>query len=369
MIIGCLRETSPGEHRVGLVPEAVRRLRDSGAEVVIEIGAGTGAWFPDEAYVEAGATVTTRERVFQEADLVVAVDLPADIDDCRFRPGQAILGLFRFAGHPELLQRMTDAKITVLSFTGLPRTLSRAQSMDALTSQANIAGYKAALVAADNYPGYFPMLMTAAGTIRPATVLVVGAGVAGLQAIATARRLGATVTGYDVRETARADIRSTGAQVLELPDVAASGTGGYARQLTDQERTAQQGALETAVPDFDVVITTAQVPDGPPPLLLPSGALGRMRSGSVVVDLAGGEFGGNVAGSRPGRTVITPNGVRVIGAGNLPAAVPAAASAAYARNVGSLLGHLISGDGLVLDPSDEITDGVLLSHEGVARQL
>jgi NAD(P) transhydrogenase subunit alpha len=253
--------------------------------------------------------------------------------------------------------------VTAISLDLLPRTLSRAQSMDALSSQANVAGYKAALLAADLYGGYFPMLMTAAGTVRPATVLVLGAGVAGLQAVGTARRLGAVVTGYDVREAARADIASTGATVLDL-QAEASGEGGYARALTAAETARQQDAMAAAVARFDVVITTAQVPGRTPPVLVNAAALAAMRPGSVVVDLAASPLGGNVVGSEPDRTVVTDAGVTLVGAGNLAAAVPRAASTAYARNVVALLGHLIKDGRPALDRADEITAGVLVTQDG-----
>jgi H+-translocating NAD(P) transhydrogenase subunit alpha len=230
-----------------------------------------------------------------------------------------------------------------------------------------VAGYKAALLAADLYGGYFPMLMTAAGTVRPASVLVLGASVAGLQAIGTARRLGALVTGYDVREAARADIASTGATVLDLAagsDAAATGEGGYARELTAEEAARQQDAMSAAVARFDVVITTAQVPGRTPPVLVTAEALAAMRPGSVVVDLAASDLGGNVAGSAPEATVVTEQGVTVVGAGNLAAAVPRAASTAYARNIVALLSHLVRDGRLALDPDDEITAGVLVTHDG-----
>jgi NAD(P) transhydrogenase subunit alpha len=281
------------------------------------------------------------------------------------RAGQVVIGLLQPLTSPQLVRDLAAAKVTAISLDGLPRTLSRAQAMDAATSQANVAGYKAALVAADAYSGYFPMLMTAAGTVRPATVLVVGAGVAGLQAIGTARRLGAIVTGYDVRDAARADVLSTGAAFLDLgPGVSAAGAGGYARELTDAERQAQQEAMNTAAGRFDVVITTAQVPGRRPPVLISRAALAAMQPGSVVLDLASSPLGGNVEGSVPGSTVVTGSGVTLIGAGDLPAAVPRAASTAYARNIAALLAHLIHDGQLHLETGDEITAGVLVTHDG-----
>ncbi len=232
--------------------------------------------------------------------------------------------------------------MTAISLDGLPRTLSRAQSMDALSSQANVAGYKAALVAADTYSNYLPMFMTAAGTTRPALVLVIGAGVAGLQAIGTARRLGAIVTGYDVRDAARSDVLSTGASFLDLGiEVSAVGDGGYARELTAQERSAQQDALNAAMSKFDIVITTAQVPGRRPPLLVSSTALAGMRAGSVVVDLGSSPWAATSRARSRGRASSPANGVTVVGATNLPSAVPKASSTAYSRNICALLAHLI----------------------------
>jgi NAD(P) transhydrogenase subunit alpha len=329
----------------------VGRLGRAGFEVVLETGAGRAAGFPDEAYVVAGARIAGRTEVFAQADILAVIQRP----DCqRLRPGQIVIGLLRPYEAPEEL-----AGVTALSFEGLPRTLSRAQSMDVLTSQANVAGYKAAVLAADTFGGFFPMMMTAAGTVRPAKVLVLGGGVAGLQAIGTARRLGALVTGYDVRAAARADIASTGAVVLEL-GVDAEGDGGYARTLTADEQAAQQRALVAAVRDFDVVITTAQVPGHRPPELVPAAALAAMAPGSVVVDLAAGPLGGNVAGSPADGRVETENGVVILGAGSLPAQAPRAASNAWARNLAALLEHLLQDGSVVLDPDDEITAGLLV---------
>jgi len=274
------------------------------------------------------------------------------------------LGLLQPLGDPDRVAAYAAADVTAISLDCLPRTLSRAQAMDALTSQANLAGYKAVLVAADTYDGFFPMLMTAAGTTRPASVLVLGAGVAGLQALATARRLGAVTTGYDVREAARGDVLSTGATFLDLGPVTGTGEGGYARALSDEEQQAQQDALAAAVSKFDVVITTAQVPGRRPPVLLPAAALAGMRSGSVVVDLAAGPLGGNVDGSVPDTTITTPGGVVVIGAGNLPSTMPRTASTAYSRNVTNLLAHLVRDGQLALDLEDEITGGVVVTHNG-----
>jgi len=361
--VGVVREETAGERRVALTPDEVARLQAIGLEVAVESGAGDGAWFPDAAYTSAGAKVAGTQELYAGCDVLVCVHPPGRAD--LLRAGQVVIGLLQPLANPQLVRDLAAAKVTAMSLDGLPRTLSRAQAMDALTSQANVAGYKAALVAADTYGGYFPMLMTAAGTVRPATVLVVGAGVAGLQAIGTARRLGAIVTGYDVRDAARADVLSTGAAFLDLgPGVSAAGAGGYARELTGAERDAQQEAMNTAVSRFDVVITTAQVPGRRPPVLISQAALTAMAPGSVVVDLAASPLGGNVEGSVPGSTVITSGGVTLIGASDLPAAVPRAASAAYARNIAALLAHLVRDGQLQLGTGDEITAGVLVTRDG-----
>jgi len=360
LTVGVVRQDDAGERRVALVPESVARLAALGLGTVVQEGAGAAAWFPDAEYAGAGATVLPGQAVYERADVVVCVHPP---EGAPLRAGQLLLGLLQPLLQPALARRLAEAKVSAVSLDGLPRTLSRAQSMDALTSQANVAGYKAAVLAADLYGGYFPMLMTAAGTVRPASVLVLGAGVAGLQAIGTARRLGAVVTGYDVREAARADIASTGASVLDL-GTEATGEGGYARELTAEEAAGQQDAMAAAVARFDVVITTAQVPGRTPPVLVTAEALAAMRPGSVVVDLAASDLGGNVVGSAPERTVVTDAGVTVVGAGNLAAAVPRAASTAYARNVVALLSHLVADGRIVFDPADEITAGVLVTHDG-----
>ena len=360
--VGAVKESAAGERRVALVPDAVGRLTALGLDVLIEAGAGAAAFFPDAAYAQAGAAIVSATELYEKSDVVLCVGPPEPAP--AYRPGQVLLGLLQPLTRLSLVGELAEAKVIALSLDGLPRTLSRAQSMDALTSQANVAGYKAALVAADSYGGYFPMLMTAAGTVRPAAVLVLGAGVAGLQAISTSRRLGAVVSGYDVRPAARDDIAATGAAFLDLGEVSGEGAGGYARALDHDEQEHAQAALAAALARFDVVITTAQVPGRRPPLLVPEAALAALAPGSVVVDLAAGPDGGNVAGSVAGHTVVTAGGVTVIGAGNLAAAVPRAASTAYARNLAAMLAHLFVHGELVIDPADEITVGVLVCQEG-----
>jgi NAD(P) transhydrogenase subunit alpha len=330
--------------------------------VLVETGAGHRAHFDDAAYIAAGARAVSREQVYADSDVLVCIRLPRETEG--LRQAQLLVGVLGLLTDPAAAGRLAEAKVTAVSLELLPRDLTRAQAMDVLTSQATIAGYKAALVAANAYGGYLPMLMTAAGTVRPAQVLVVGAGVAGLQAIATARRLGAMVTGYDVREAARADIASTGATVLELSGPHGAGEGGYARRLTGTEAQDLRDALEAVIGRYDIVITTAQVPGREPPLLVPASALAKLRPGSVVVDLAVSELGGNVAGSLPETTVTTANGVTVIGAGNLPATVPQAASTAYSRNVCALLPHLVHDGAPAIDPADEILAAVVVTHDG-----
>jgi H+-translocating NAD(P) transhydrogenase subunit alpha len=365
--IGVLKESDPGEHRVAVVPAMVPRLRERCAEVLVENDAGTGAFLPDSAYTESGAVPVSAADLDARADVLLCVQPPPLERVERLRAGQVLVGLLNPVGTPELVAAYARRGVSAISLDLLPRTLSRAQSMDALTSQANIAGYKAALVAADTYGRYFPMLMTAAGTAKPAQVLVLGVGVAGLAAIGTAKRLGAQVTGYDIRPETREEVVSVGARFLDLAGVTvANGTGGYARALSDEEREAQQEALQQRIGEFDVVITTAQVPGRRPPLLVTAEAVKGMRPGSVIVDLAAGPLGGNVEGSRPDADVMLADGVRVIGAGNLASAMAPGASAAYARNVAALVAHLLPEGSPVIDPDDEVVGAMLVAHEGKA---
>lgn len=363
--VGVIRESAPDERRVAVVPDTVPDLRALGVVPLVESGAGAGAHYADGEYTSAGAEIRTTSELYEHADVLLSVTRPSSEALRRLRADQTVIGTLQPMSAPLLVRDLADLGVTAISLDGVPRTLSRAQPMDALSSQANVAGYKAVLVAAASYDRYLPLLMTAAGVARPAGVLVLGAGVAGLQAIATAGRLGAVVTGYDVRDEAREEIRSLGGRVLELPEVDSATTDqGYARPLTDDERRAQRAALADQASRFDIVIATAQVPGGRPPLLLEEDALARLRPGAVVVDLAAGPFGGNVALSRPAETVVTDHGVTVIGAGNLPATVPRAASEAYSRNLKALLGHLVREGRLMIDLDDEIQAGVVVTHDG-----
>jgi H+-translocating NAD(P) transhydrogenase subunit alpha len=365
MKVAVVKESAPGERRVALVPEMIARLRGAGLEVLVESGAGDRAWLADSAYAEAGATVVSRAELLADADLIVMVGKPdRELADA-LRPGQAILGLLSPLADPGLAAALAARGVTAISLDGLPRTLTRTQGMDALSSQANVAGYKAALVGAATFGRFFPMLTTAAGTARPAKVLILGTGVAGLQAIGTARRLGAVVSAYDVRPQTKTEVESLGGTFIELTSVRdAAGEGGYARALTDDERQAQQAELAGHIARHDVVITTAQVPGRKPPLLVTEDALKAMSAGAVVVDMGSGPLGGNVAGSVPGETIVTGNGVTVIGAGNLAASVPAASSAFLARNIATLLLYMVKDGALAIDPGDEIQAGVVITHEG-----
>src|ERR1700753_946282 len=365
MKVGVVNEDAPGERRVALVPETVPKLRAAGAEVLVERGAGEASGSPNRTYAEAGALVVSGPELYAEADVILTVTRPSAATVSRLRAGQAVFGLLAPLIHPELAQALADQGVTAVSLDGLPRTLSRAQPMDALSSQANVAGYKAVLVAAETYGRFFPLLITAAGTARPARLLVLGAGVAGLQAIGTARRLGAVVSGYDVRPATKTEVESVGATFIELTSVgSAAGEGGYTRQLTDEERRAQQDELSGHIARHDIVITTAQVPGRRPPLLVTEDALKAMGPGSVLIDMGASALGGNVAGSEPGRTIVTDEGVTIIGADNLPASVPTAASNAYSRHVSALLLHIVADCALVIDRDDEFQAGVVIAHDG-----
>lgn len=364
MKVAVVRETGPSERRVALVPEAVAKLRSAGHEVLVESGAGEGAFLPDDAYSEAGATVVAADQL-AEADAIVMVGRPDAGVISRLRPGQAIFGLLAPLTDPALVAQLAGTGATVVSLDLIPRTLSRAQPMDALTSQANIAGYKAVLLAAAEFGRFFPLLITAAGTARPAKVLILGTGVAGLQAIGTARRLGAVVSAYDVRPETKTEVESLGGTFIELTSVSsAAGTGGYARALTEEERDAQQAELAGHIARHDVVITTAQVPGRRPPVLVTGDALKSMAPGSVLVDMGASALGGNVEGSVAGQTIVTENGVTIIGAENLPSTMAAAASTMYARNISSLLTYMVSDGAFTVNLDDDLVAGVVVAHGG-----
>ena len=304
MKIGVAKETAPGERRVALVPEALGKLKAAGLDILVERGAGAGSSFPDAEYEAAGATIVSTDDLYRDADAILRVAKPSDKEVGRLRKGQAVLGLLAPLIDPKTAKSLADRGVTAISLDAIPRTLSRAQTMDALSSQANVGGYKAVLIAANAYGRYFPLLTTAAGTAKPANVLILGIGVAGLQAIGTARRLGAVVKAYDVRPETREQAESLGAQFVKLKTtIDATGAGGYARELTAEERAAQQAELNEVIGGMDIVITTAQVPGRKPPLLVTAEAVGKMKSGSVIVDMAASALGGNVELSKAGETV------------------------------------------------------------------
>jgi H+-translocating NAD(P) transhydrogenase subunit alpha len=338
----------------------VSRLKGSGFEVALERGAGVEASFPDEAYREAGAEVV--DSVW-EAGGVVKVRKPRPDELQHLSEGQLLIGFLEPLTDPSGIERLTELGVHAFAMESIPR-ITRAQPMDALSSQATVSGYKAVLIAAERLPRFFPMLMTAAGTVAPAKVLVLGAGVAGLQAIATARRLGAVVAGFDVRPVVKEQVESLGATFLELGVRAEETSGGYAQELSAEEQQRQQEELAARIPDYDVVITTALVPGRPAPKLIPATAVQHMRPGSVIVDLAA-EAGGNSEVTAPGE-IVDRGGVTVVGLLNIPSSMPFHASQLYARNVTALLQHLAPNGELTLDWNDEITAGACVTREKVA---
>lgn len=360
------KEQAPGERRVALVPAELSRLAPTGAQVAVEAGAGAAALFPDAAYQEAGATVfSDRAQLFDHADLVVKVLAPS-AEEARWLPeGSALLSLLAPAAHLDLVRTLAERRTTAWSFELVPR-ISRAQVMDALSSQATVAGYRAVIMAASRLSKFFPLFMTAAGTVPPARVLVMGAGVAGLQAIATARRLGAVVTAYDVRAAAKEEVKSLGASFLELPLEAQEGSGGYAGAQSEEFLARQQAMITQHVASSDVVITTAAIPGRPAPRLVTKAMVDGMKPGSVIVDLAAAT-GGNCELTVPGQEVVTPNGVLVVAAAELAATMPTHASSLYARNVSSFVALVVKDGALVPDFNDEIVDKSAVTISGTVH--
>ncbi len=366
MRIAVPKEVAANERRVALTPDVAGRLVKGGFEVVIERAAGTAAFFPDDAYSAAGAQVSDRSSVLSQADIVLQVQAPAPADLASYREGSALVASFQPATDPALVRQIAQRKLTSFSLVLLPR-ITRAQPMDVLSSQATVAGYKAVLLAASTTGRLLPMLVTAAGTLPAARVLVLGAGVAGLQAIATARRLGAIVSAFDVRPAVKEQVQSLGATFLEMAiEEHAETAGGYAKELSAETHRKELAFLAGAVKDADVVIATAAIPGKKAPLLITAAAVQGMKPGSVIVDLAA-ETGGNCELTEAG-TEIVRNGVSILGPLNLPSSVPLHASQMYAKNLSAFLGHIVQDGQLRLDFEDQITRDTCVTHAGEVRK-
>lgn len=370
MIVGVPRETFPGERRVALVPTAISALTKAGLDILVEPGAGDAAGFPDEEYRDAGASIASqRADVFESSDVIfqvrtVGANPKAGVSDLElFRPGQTLTGFAEPLTALDEIKMLAERSVTAFAMELIPR-ISRAQSMDALTAMATISGYKAALLAGDKFARMFPMMMTATGTISPARVLVVGTGVAGLQAIATSRRLGAVVQAYDIRPAAKIEVESLGAKFLELEEVAAEaeGAGGYARAQSEETYRRQQDLLSNAVAESHIVITTAAVPGKKAPVLISEDTVARMAPGSIIVDLAA-ERGGNCAATVAGETAEV-NGVSVFGPVNLASEIPYSASQLYAKSISNFFLHLFKDGEVLVDPEDPIGRDTLVTRDG-----
>ncbi|MDT6981333.1 NAD(P) transhydrogenase subunit alpha [Levilactobacillus zymae] len=360
--ISALKE-APGENRVALSPDVVRKMVKSDYQVLIEKNAGQQAFYQDSAYTDAGAQVVDRNTAVEKASIIATIGQPGDNVVDHLQAGQTLLGLLAPLTDLEFVKKLAAKKVNALAFELLPRTVSRAQTMDVLSSQASVAGYKAALLAADKFTRYFPMMITAAGTAKPTKVLVLGTGVAGLQAIGTAKRLGAMVSGYDIRPASRGEVESLGATFLTT-SVSATGEGGYARALTPEETAKQQEELAGFIAENDVIITTAQVPGRRPPLLVTQDSVDNAKPGTVFIDLAASELGGNVAGSKADETVTTPNGAQIIAAGDMASQLPASASDMFAKNVQAVINDITKDGELVFDVDDEVVGELLATYQG-----
>jgi len=358
VVIGVLRETAANETRVAVIPEIATKFKALGARVLIEHDAGVTAHFPDAAYVDA--EITDAATILAGADILLKVQPPSLAEVGALKKGAVVVGYMQAYARPELVAALRDRGVTSFSMELVPR-ISRAQSMDALSSQAAVAGYKAVLIAANALEKFLPMLTTAAGTIRPATVLVIGAGVAGLQAIATARRLGAVVEAYDVRSATKEQVKSLGAKFVET-GVSADGAGGYARELTPEEKLKQQEVLDARIAASDAVISTASVPGRAAPRIVSRSAVERMKPGSVIVDIAA-EQGGNCELTKAGEVVIH-GGVKILGPLNIPASLPYHASEMYSRNLFNLMKPALPKGELAIDWNDEVFAGAVLTHDG-----
>lgn len=359
-------ESEVGERRVALIPDIVARLVKQNLEIWVESGAGEGSFFSNQAYETAGAKIISdTAKLWGEADVLLKVGIPKESEINQMRPGSVLISFLNPLGTPETVQQLADRQITAFSMELIPRT-SRAQSMDALSSQAGVAGYKAVLIAAAALPKFFPMLTTAAGTIRPAKVLVMGAGVAGLQAIATARRLGAVVEAFDIRPAVKEEVQSLGAKFVEVKlDEETVAAGGYAKEISEASKQRTQEVLTEHVKNSDVVITTAQVPGKKAPLLVTEEMVAQMNPGSVIVDLAADQ-GGNCAGTEAGKDVVR-HGVTIIGPINLPSSMPVHASQMYAKNISTFLQYMIKDGELNLNFEDDIIGGTCVTHAGEIR--
>ena len=367
---GVLSERTEVEKRTGITPDIVTRLKRSGVACVVEQGVGLDAHFTDADFEKAGARVATRDEVIASSDVLGFVGRPSEDTLASIKPGTWVIGALQSFTDEAYVDSLKQRGLTSVAMERLPRQLSSAQSMDEMTSQNSVTGYKAVLKAADAYGSFFPMMTTAAGTSRPAKVLVLGAGIAGLQAIGTAKRLGAVVTAYDVRPAAKSEVESLGAKFLDL-DVdltKGQGDGGYARELTAEERAAQQAAVDRKAADFDVIITTAQVPGRKPPMLLTSAGVNGLKRGAVIVDCAASEFGGNVEGSVARQRVVTESGVTIIGDPDLASSVPVTASQQIARNLADTVVHFVreaaqegAPAALTVDMNDEIDAAMVVA--------
>jgi NAD(P) transhydrogenase subunit alpha len=369
MKVGVAKEIAPGEQRVALVPETLQKLRDANITVLVERGAGTAASFPDNSYVDAGAKIVNAATLYSTADVVLRVNRLTPDEARMLHADQVVIGLLAPLLDPKGMAALAGQNVTAISLDAIPRTLTRSQGMDALSSQANVGGYKAVLIAANAYGRFFPLLTTPAGTAKPANVLILGVGVAGLQAIATARRLGAQVKAFDVRRETKEQAESLGAQFVTLKTaVDATGEGGYARALTEEEQAAQQAELNGVIAACDIVITTAQVPGRRPPVLVTRAAVEAMKPGSIIVDMAASDLGGNCEVSKPGKVVTSSNGVEIHAPLNLPASMPTGSSQFYSRNISSLLMNFVSDGALRFDFNDEVTAATVITHGGKVVQ-
>ena len=367
MKIAVPRESAEGETRVALTPQIAGQLAGDGVEVLVQAGAGEQSFASDAQYADAGATIVADAKaLYEQADLILRVGRPSDDEIKRLKPGQVLIGTLGTLSHPDLADKLAKAGVTAISMDSIPR-ITRAQSMDSLSSQSTVGGYKAVLLAADRLPKFMPLLTTAAGTVRPAKGLIMGAGVAGLMAIGTARRLGAVVEATDVRPVVKEQVQSLGGTFLEVEmtdeeKAQAETAGGYAREMSDDYKRRQAELIAQRVGEADFVITTALIPGRPAPRLITDEMVGSMKPGSVIVDMAA-EAGGNVEGSEPDK-VVEKHGVTIIGFTNLPAMMPAHASQMYAKNIQTLVKHLLADGEVKLEFDDEITRGATITHDG-----